>query len=63
MSPFCNMSRKTDPAKWATDVQSLYESMPEYVKFLPSPMRDNYDTEKRRSDELLQTLVEVIVSN
>ena len=63
LSPFCNVSSLSDPVKLALDVRNLYENtnMPDYVKTLASPFRSNYGTEKRREDELLTTLTEVLL--
>ena len=58
------MSSLSDPVKWALDVRNLYENtnLPDYVKTLASPFRSNYDTNKRRQNELLTTLTEVLKS-
>ena len=63
LSPFCNVSSLSDPVKWALDVRNLYETtnMPDYVETLVSPFRSNYDTDKRRQNELLTTLTEVLL--
>jgi hypothetical protein len=58
------VSSLSDPVKWALDVRNLYENtnLPDYVKTLASPFRSNYDTNKRRQNELLTTLTEVLKS-
>ena len=61
LSPLCNLSRRSNPAKWGMDVKSLYptNNMPEYVTAIPQSLRDNYDTEEGKRAELLQTLTKV----
>ena len=55
------MAERLDPVKWATDVQKMYDHgvMPEYVKLIDSPLRNNYATEDRKNGELLQPLTKV----
>ena len=61
VSPFCDLSERVDPVKWATDVQKMYDNaaMPEYVKSIGSPIRNNYGTEERKNGELLQQFTQV----
>ena len=51
------MSQISYPAKWSPDVVGLYDDIPDYVRSIPSPIR------QRQGEDLLTRLIEVHIGS
>ena len=60
-SPLCQLSGNTILPKWGREVKELYGDLdiPDYISTLATPMRDIYEDEKMKNEEMLDTLTKV----